>query len=166
MKKGAVLALLLILVTSICSAQDTIDEGTVEISANFIGSTFGVSTIPAISYFLTSNIELSGAFHYERGTLDVEGYDADYDAHGLSLLGLYNFYPENLERLIPFVEVGINVASLEIEDYDVVDSTGFLIGGGVRYLVKDNFSVNGIFNYQTGDLEYTRLGVGLSVFIF
>jgi opacity protein-like surface antigen len=162
MKKGALIVLLLVLVASICCAQDTIGKGAVEISANFTGSTFGVSTIPAIGYFLTDSIELSGAFHYETGSID----DADYDAHGLSLLGLYNFYPESIERLIPFVEVGFNIASLEIEGFDVVDSTGFVIGGGVRYLITDNFSVNAILNYQTGDLEYTRFGIGVSVFIF
>jgi len=139
-----------------------ISKGTVEISANFTGSMFGVATIPSIAYSITDNIQLSGGFHYESGEME----DVDYDANGISFFGIYNFYPISIDRLIPFVQLGFNVASFEIEDFDVVDSAGLVIGGGARYFVTDNFSVNGILNYQTGDLEYIRFGIGISVFIF
>ena len=139
-----------------------ISQGTVEISANFTGSMFGVATIPSIGYSITDNIQVSGGMHYETGTMD----DLDYDAFGVSFFGLYNFYPKSVKRLVPFVQLGFNIASFEIESIDVVDSTGFVFGGGARYFVTDNFSVNGIINYQTGDMEYTRFGIGVSVFIF
>lgn len=164
------LAIVLIITPSMILAQEKTDvdlkgekkigKGTVEISANFTGTMFGVATIPSINYFITDNIEVGGAFHFEDGEIE----DIDYDVTGFSLLGIYNFYPKNIKKFIPFAQVGFNYASGDIDIIDV-DGTGLLIGGGARYLITDNFSVNGILSHQFGDLEYTRLGIGLSVFI-
>ena len=121
---------------------------------------FGVATIPSINYFITDNIEIGGAFHFEDGEIE----DVDYDVTGFSLLGIYNFYPKEIKNLIPFAQAGLNYTSGDIDIVDF-DGTGFVIGGGARYLITDNFSVNGILSHQFGDLEYTRLAIGLSVFI-
>lgn len=149
-----------------------LDKGTVEISANFTGTVFGFATIPSINYSITDTIQISCGFYYENGTSD----DFDYEAMGASFFGVYNFYPKNLERLVPFVQTGYNIASfnfdrfdllpISLEDVEVVDSSGPFIGGGARYFLNDNVSVNIILTHQFGDAENTRFGIGVSAFIF
>ncbi len=167
MKKFILSIFIVLFFNSICLAQDNLatlyGQGSVEISTNFIGSMFGVATVPAIGYFINDNIEVSGALHWEDGEID----DIDYDALGFSLLGLYNFNPIGKNKnLVPFAEVGIHMMDMDVEGIEAVDTTSFLVGGGIRYHITKNFSVNAIFNYLMGDLEYKRIGIGFSVFSF
>lgn len=149
-----------------------ISNGTVEISANFTGTVFGFATIPSVSYSITDAIQISGGFYYETGTTD----NFDYEALGVSFFGIYNFYLKSIDRLVPFVQTGYNYASFEfesfdinplsLEDVDVVDSSGFFVGGGARFFFNDNMSVNAIINRQFGDSRNWRFGIGISAFVF
>jgi len=174
MKRFVVMFVVLMLVPSIGMAQDAgvsgkplkLAKGTAEISSNFISSTFGVATMPSIGYFIMDNLEISGAFNYEDGEVE----DLDYDVMSFSTMAIYHFdldkANKNLQNLKPFAQAGFHIVEFEVEDWEVADSAGLLIGGGVKYFFDNKFSVNAILNFLTGDISYIRFGAGVSVYIF
>ncbi len=91
---------------------------------------------------------------------DVAGVDVDIEQ--LRLDGLYHFTNQGKWR--PFLVGGIGDSVVEVENLDDDNETMVNIGGGLKYLFSDEFSLRGdIRGFQSLDEALTDFGINLNL---
>lgn len=132
---------------------------------------------PLLGYFVADNLEVTGAFYYLTGSADSGGTSVDLSGSGLNLAGRYFFSQAGSSPVIPFADVTVQRLSFDMGPSSTT-ITRFLIGGGVKYFVTDNFALEASLGYNiaklktgaggvstTGDVSGFQLGAGMTVFI-
>lgn len=179
MKKICCFVLGLLLVSSTAFARD-IDAGSISmagassVSFNKLTLDAGGSdadvTITTITlnggYFVIPNLGVGVNFAYEK--LSLESTDVSLLAIGPSVT--YNFSLS--EQLSLFANGNVGYASAEVSSEDM---TGWFLssGGGLRFFVNDNVSLDGGLNYSYAKLQNgsditisgLSFGVGCSVYL-
>jgi hypothetical protein len=182
MKKVLALVLGMLLISSVAFAKD-VAKGTITVtglsSASYSSLTVdpdgGTSADVSLltlnvqgAYFILPNIGVGGLVGYQSASIE----DTDISEMMIGALGIYNFSLSPQMSLFANGAVGYMSATVDTGTSEDMTGYFFSAGGGVKYFLVENVSVDGFVNYSYSSLkdgaEFTisglNVGGGFSIY--
>lgn len=186
MKKLVLVLLALVLPTTLLAMD--LNPGTIELSGrtgfNLSDRSYEEDGAPDVdvtstelridgSYYILRNLGVGLFVQYESEEIDQEGFPG-LDTSSVIIGPQVTYHFPLSPQFNLFVNGAVGYAAAEVNNRDA-DGYAFEVGGGLKYFLKNNISINGTLAYQfmtleaddTGrDVDFSGaiFGVGLSVY--
>lgn len=187
MKKFLSLFSLIVIFSSLLTAQGRIDKGMYRLSGAaafswyhqsedyYTYNRYQFSLSPSFSYLITKNFELGGVFNltYFNETQDLDRnfgarkFSEDYSSIGLGPQMRYYFTTENL---IPFISLSLLYSSAGQQGGTKMEITNLNLGGGMDYFFSESVALEPFITYSLfwnrgQNMSQLSIGTGINYFI-
>lgn len=122
----------------------------------FISQNIQVGVQPTWNYMSYTYTETSYNYNYDYpqfSTEEEEKTESD-GTFGMNIFSNFNFTPES--NLVPYLTAQLQIADFSPENGDMMDTSAFAVGGGIRYFLVRRAAINTVLTYSfpLKDAEY------------